>query len=56
MDVQSVARIEFLPMQRSDLDAVLAIEHEVFPYPWTRGNFNDSLDRATWLGCAAETI
>lgn len=44
MDVQSAARIEFLPMQRSDLDAVLAIEHEVFPYPWTRGNFTDSLD------------
>ncbi len=44
MEVQSAARIEYLPMQRSDLDAVLAIEHEVFPYPWTRGNFTDSLD------------
>lgn len=31
------------PMQMSDLDAVIAIEQTVYPYPWTRGNFSDSL-------------
>ena len=31
-------------MQRSDLDAVVAIEREVFLFPWTPGNFSDSLD------------
>jgi len=31
------------PMTVSDLDAVLAIEQQAYPYPWTRGNFIDSL-------------
>ncbi|MDH4216573.1 MAG: ribosomal protein S18-alanine N-acetyltransferase [Gallionella sp.] len=31
-------------MAREDVDAVLAIEQAVQPYPWTRGNFTDALD------------
>lgn len=31
------------PMQPADLDAVLAIESAVYEFPWTRGNFIDSL-------------
>ena len=31
-------------MTSDDLDAVMAIEHKIYPYPWTRGNFSDSLD------------
>ena len=30
-------------MTLSDLDAVVAIEREVFLFPWTRGNFSDSI-------------
>ena len=30
-------------MTVNDLDAIMAIETEVYPHPWTRGNFNDSL-------------
>ena len=30
-------------MTVNDLDAVLAIENAVYPHPWTRGNFSDSL-------------
>lgn len=30
-------------MTERDLDAVMAIENAVYPYPWTRGNFRDSL-------------
>ena len=30
-------------MTEADLDAVVAIECEVHPHPWTRGNFNDAL-------------
>lgn len=30
-------------MQRSDLDAVAEIERSIYPFPWTRGNFADSL-------------
>lgn len=28
----------------ADLDAVMAIEPTIYPYPWTRGNFSDSLN------------
>lgn len=31
------------PMQEGDLAQVLAIETIVYPHPWTRGNFLDSL-------------
>lgn len=33
----------FRPMQLADLDAIMAIEPLIYPYPWTRGNFSDSL-------------
>jgi [ribosomal protein S18]-alanine N-acetyltransferase len=31
------------PMQTDDLDAVLAVERSAYSFPWTRGNFIDSL-------------
>ena len=31
------------PMAHADIDAVLALEVQAYPYPWTRGNFIDSL-------------
>lgn len=31
------------PMHIDDLDGVLAIERSVYSFPWTRGNFIDSL-------------
>jgi ribosomal-protein-alanine N-acetyltransferase len=34
---------DITPMRRRDLRAVLAIEHEVFPEPWTAGVFNSEL-------------
>ncbi len=30
-------------MTAADLDSVMAIENAVYPHPWTRGNFSDSL-------------
>ena len=36
--------VEMLPMNVRDLDEVFAIEESVFPFPWTRGNFSDSLN------------
>lgn len=44
-------RIDFKPMRLDDLDAVLAMERRVHAFPWTRGNFIDSLDagHAAWL-------
>jgi len=41
------AQLDHLPRYRrmtaGDLDTVLAIENRIYPYPWTRGNFSDSL-------------
>ena len=42
------ARLDDTPtirrMTLSDLDSVIAIEREVFLFPWTRGNFSDSVN------------
>lgn len=32
------------PMRVEDIDAVMTIERTVYPFPWTRGNFKDSLN------------
>ena len=37
------ARSELRPMLPTDLDAVMRIEEEIYEFPWTRGNFRDSL-------------
>src|SRR4051812_45560699 len=41
------ALLKNLPRYRrmldSDLDAVMAIEKVIYPHPWTRGNFKDSM-------------
>lgn len=38
-----LAQSRLLPMQESDLDAIMTMEQENYPYPWSRGNFVDSL-------------
>ena len=35
--------LQIRPMSLQDLDAVMRIEMAIYPFPWTRGNFNDSL-------------
>lgn len=41
------AQLDILPryrrMRAADLDTVMAIENLIYPHPWTRGNFVDSL-------------
>ena len=41
------AQLDLIPRYRrmvaDDLDAIAAIENAVYPHPWTRGNFADSL-------------
>ena len=39
--LEEIPRIR--PMLVKDLDAVILIEQEVFLFPWTRGNFGDSI-------------
>jgi [ribosomal protein S18]-alanine N-acetyltransferase len=40
---RSLAGHTLRPMTLSSLDGVVALETEVYPFPWTRGNFVDSL-------------
>jgi ribosomal-protein-alanine N-acetyltransferase len=41
------AQLDMLPRYRrmtaADLDAIVAVEDAIYPHPWTRGNFADSL-------------
>jgi [ribosomal protein S18]-alanine N-acetyltransferase len=39
LDTFPIAR----PMRAEDLDKVVAIENRIYPFPWTFGNFRDSL-------------
>lgn len=34
----------FRPMRRDDVPAVMDIERALYPFPWTEGNFRDSLN------------
>ena len=36
-------QIWFRPLVEADLDAVIAIERDLYEFPWTPGNFRDSL-------------
>ncbi|HJV92982.1 MAG TPA: ribosomal protein S18-alanine N-acetyltransferase [Azonexus sp.] len=42
---------EFFPMNEHDLDAVAALEASLQAFPWSRGNFADSLSAgySTWV-------
>ena len=56
------ALLDNLPRYRlmtvNDLDAVMAIEKVVYPHPWTRGNFSDSLHSGyhCWMMEAGDEI
>jgi ribosomal-protein-alanine N-acetyltransferase len=46
-------------MTGADVDAVIAIEDTIYPHPWTRGNFGDSLAAGyhCWIvECAGEMV
>lgn len=36
-------QLAYAPMVTGDVDEVVALEQSVYPHPWTRGNFIDSL-------------
>ncbi len=37
-------RLGLRPMGREDIAQVMRIERAIYPYPWTEGNFTDSLN------------
>ncbi|MDP3483481.1 MAG: ribosomal protein S18-alanine N-acetyltransferase [Sulfuricella sp.] len=44
MSAQLQEIVSIRPMCLEDLEAVVAIEYEIYPFPWTYGNFRDSLN------------
>ena len=36
-------KLDVVPMGEGDLDAVIAIEQRIYEFPWTHGNFRDSM-------------
>ena len=48
---QTLLRAEFLPMHERDLDGVTALEASLQVFPWSRGNFSDSLNagHSVWV-------
>ncbi len=38
------AELTLRDMEYGDVETVMRIEHSIYPYPWTAGNFIDSLD------------
>ncbi len=49
---------KFRPMQIDDLDAIMIIEPQIYPHPWTRGNFSDSITsgHSAWVLLLDEKI
>jgi len=54
MNARAVASVPLLrPMHEGDLDAVMEVERRGYPFPWTRGIFQDCL-RAGYSGRVLE--
>ena len=51
MSAVPLPRVSYQSMRETDLAAVVAIESSIYEFPWTRGNFLDSLHAgyACWL-------
>ncbi|HWT70724.1 MAG TPA: ribosomal protein S18-alanine N-acetyltransferase [Oxalicibacterium sp.] len=51
LEPQPAFRLYFYRMRPSDLDEVLKLENDLYPFPWTRGNFLDSISSGyeTWI-------
>jgi ribosomal-protein-alanine N-acetyltransferase len=48
---ESLQSMKFMRMEKADLEDVLRIENSIYPFPWTKGNFVDSIDSGyeTWV-------
>ena len=44
-------QLTFMPMQPSDMRAVMSLEAMSHSHPWTQGNFLDSLTAGHWAYC-----
>ncbi|HYA20822.1 MAG TPA: ribosomal protein S18-alanine N-acetyltransferase [Burkholderiales bacterium] len=58
MSAQLEQAPQLRPMRLADIDAVMRIERNIYPHPWTRGNFRDSLNAgySCWVYRLAQSI
>lgn len=58
MNVFPCDRVALRAMSVGDLDAVMAVEQVAYPFPWSRGNFSDSLSAgySCWIFEAGEAL
>ena len=51
MDASVAGSLTLVPMTMDDVDAVHTLECSVFPHPWSRANFSDSIQAGydAWL-------
>ena len=56
--ILQAAPIRLRPMHESDVDAVMAIENDIYPFPWTHGIMRDCLrvGYCCWLAVQDEQI
>lgn len=52
---ESLQSMKFMRMEKTDLENVLRIENSIYPFPWSQGNFADSIDSGyeSWVICDA---
>ncbi len=50
-----IAPLAYAPMRANDVDEVARLENDAYPFPWTRGNFLDSLASGYLARVARET-
>ncbi|MDK9726159.1 MAG: ribosomal protein S18-alanine N-acetyltransferase [Sterolibacteriaceae bacterium MAG5] len=43
MNAVLVPRLDFMPMAAADVPAIMETENRIYPFPWSAGNFADSL-------------
>jgi len=50
-DVATLANLRVRSMQELDIPDIMPVENTIYPYPWTAGNFRDSLQAgyAGWV-------
>lgn len=58
MNAVLTSTLDWQPMCAADIDAVMAVENRIYPYPWTAGNFRDSLDtgHGAWVCREADVM
>ncbi|QDX80571.1 ribosomal-protein-alanine N-acetyltransferase [Denitratisoma sp. DHT3] len=54
----SSADLDFAPMTSADLGAVVAAEAGIYEFPWSHGNFADSLisGHRAWVACRRDRL